>query len=49
MLNLRGSNNSFKLDGDLSKAMTIHNVNVTLSNPQDQKLIFEFGKPNDFR
>ena len=46
MLTLRDSNKSFKLDGDLLKTMTNYNFNVDHSNPQDRKLIYEFGKMN---
>ena len=48
MLYFRDSNQSFKLDGDLLKTMTNHNFNVARSNPQDQKLIYEFGKEINF-
>ena len=44
MLTFRYSNKSFNLDGDLLKTMTIYNFIVGHSNPQDQKLIYEFGK-----
>ena len=37
------SNKSFKLDEDLLEAMTIFYFNVSHSNPQDQKLEYEFG------
>ena len=38
MLNFRVSNNSFKLDGDLSRKMTNNNFNEDHSNPQDRKI-----------
>ena len=39
MLTFRGSNRSFKLDGDLLETMTTYDFNVSHSNPQDQRLI----------
>ena len=48
MLTFRDSNKSFKLDGDLLKTMTNYNFNVAHSKPQDQKLIYEFGKEMNF-
>ena len=48
MLTFRDSNRSFKLDGDLLETMTIYDFNVSNSNPQDRKLIFEFGKEKNF-
>ena len=48
MLNLRDSNNLFKLYGDLLKAITNYDFNVDHSNPQDRKLIYEFGKEMNF-
>ena len=44
MLSFRDSNKSFELDGDLSKTMTSYKFKITHSNPQDRKLIHEFGK-----
>ena len=44
MSTFRGSTKSFKLDGDLLETMTNYDFNVSNSNPQDQKLIYEFGK-----
>ena len=44
MLTFRDSNKSFNLDGDLLKTMTNYTFIVGHSNPQDQKLIYEFGK-----
>ena len=44
MLTFRDSNKSSKLDGVLLKTMTNFNFNVDHSNPQDRKLIYEFGK-----
>ena len=40
----RESINSFKLDGDLLETMTNYDFNVSLSNPKDRKLIYEFAK-----
>ena len=48
MLTFRDSNKTFKLDGDLSETLTNFDFNVDLSNPQDQKLIHEFGKEMNF-
>ena len=48
MLPFRDSVKSFKLDGDLLKTMTNRSFNVTHSNQQDQKLIYEFGKEMKF-
>ena len=48
MLTFRGTNKSFQLDGDLFKTMTNYDFNDSLSNPQDQKLIYEFGKEMNF-
>ena len=45
---LKKNNKSFQLDGDLLKTMTKYNFNVTHSNPQDQKLFYEFGKELEF-
>ena len=42
------SNKSFKLDGDLLETMTNYDFNVSRSNPEDQKLIYEFGKEMKF-
>ena len=44
MLAFGDSNKSLKLDGDLSETMTNYDFNISHSNPQDQKLIYEFGK-----
>ena len=44
MLTVRVSFESFKLDGDLLKTMTINIFNVGRSNPQDRKKIFEIAK-----
>ena len=41
---VRDSNKSFELDGDLLETMTNYDFNVSHSNPQDQKPIYEFGK-----
>ena len=48
MLTFRDSNKSFKLDGDLSETLTNYDFNVNHANPQDQKLIYEFGKEIKF-
>ena len=42
MLTFKESNGSFRLDGDLLETMTNYDLNVSHSNPQDRKLIFEF-------
>ena len=47
-LTFRDSNKSFKLDGDLLETMTNYDLNVNHANPQDQKLIYEFGKEMKF-
>ena len=44
MLTFRDSKKSFKIDGDLLETMTIYDFNVNLSNSEDQKLNYEFGK-----
>ena len=38
MVTFRDSNKSFKLDGDLLETMTNYDFNVSLPNPQHQKL-----------
>ena len=43
-LTFRDTNRSFKLDGDLSKTMTIYKLKVGHSNPQDRKIIYELEK-----
>ena len=48
LLTSRDSNKSFNLDGDLLEAMTNYDLNVTHSNLQDQKLIYEFGERKKF-
>ena len=48
MLTFRDSNKSFKLDGDLLAKMTNYDFNVNHANPQDQKLIYEFGREMKF-
>ena len=48
MLTFRDSIKSFKLDGDLLETMTNYEFNVSLSNPKDKKLIYEFGKEMNF-
>ena len=47
MLTFGDSNKSFKLDGDLFETMTNYDFNVNHANPQDQKLIYEFGKKSE--
>ena len=47
MLTFRDNNKSFKLEGDLLKTMTNYKFIVSHANPQDQKLIYEFGKEMD--
>ena len=44
MLTFRDSDRSFNLDGDLLETMTNFDFNVSQSNPQDRKLIYESGK-----
>ena len=48
MITFRGSNKSFKLDGDLLETMTNFDFNVSHSNPKDQKLIYKFGREMNF-
>ena len=48
MLNFRDTIRSSKLDGDLLKTMTNYKFNVDHSNPQDRKIICEFGKEMKF-
>ena len=48
MLTFRDSSESFKFDGDLLETMKNYDFNVNHSNPQDQKLIYEFGKEMKF-
>ena len=48
MLTFGGSNESFKIDGDLLETMTIFNFNVYHSNPKDGKLLYAFGKEMNF-
>ena len=43
-----GDNKSFPLYGDLLKTMTIYDFIVDQSNPQDRKIISEFGKKVKF-
>ena len=43
MLTSIDSIKSFKVDGDLLETMTDYDFNVSLSNPKDQTLIYEFG------
>ena len=44
MLTFGDSNTSYKLDGDLLGTMTNFDFNVSHSNPQNQKLFYEFEK-----
>ena len=48
MSTYRDSNKSFRLEEDHLKTTTIYNFNVDHSNPQDRKLIYEFGKEFKF-
>ena len=48
MLTFRDSNKSIKLDGYLLETMTNYDFNVSHSNPQDQNLIYGFGKEMKF-
>ena len=48
MLTFRDSNKSFKLNGGLLETMTNYDFNVNDANPQDQNLIYEFGKEMKF-
>ena len=48
MLYFRDNNRSVKLDGDLLKTMTNYKFNIDHSNPQDRKLIYEFGEEMKF-
>ena len=48
MLTFRDSNKSFKLHGDLMKTMTKHNIDVGHSNPEVQKITYEFGREMKF-
>ena len=48
MLIFRDSNKYFELDGDLLETMTIYDFNFSQCNPQDQKLIYKFGREMNF-
>ena len=48
MLTFKDSNKSFNLDGDLLETMTNYDFNVSHSNPQDQKLLYQFGNEMKF-
>ena len=48
MLTFRESNKTFILDGDLLETLTSYDLNVGHSNPQDQKLIYEFEEEMRF-
>ena len=47
-LTFRDTNKSFRLDEDLLKTITNYKFNVDHSNPQDQKIVHEFGKEKEF-
>ena len=44
MLTFRDSSKSLKIDVELLETMINYDFNASQSNPQDQKLIYEFGK-----
>ena len=48
MLTFRGCKKSFEIDGNLFETMTNYDFNVNHAKPQDQKLIYEFGKEMKF-
>ena len=48
MLTFRDTNKSFLLDGNLLETMRNYDFNVVQSDPQYQKLIYEFGKEMKF-
>ena len=48
MITFRGSNKSFRLEGDLLKLITNHKFNADHSSPQDKKLIYEFTKEMNY-
>ena len=48
MLTFRDSNKPFKLNGDLLETITNHDFNVNHANPQDENLIYVFGKEMKF-
>ena len=48
MLTYRDSDQSFKLVGDLLETMTNYDFNIDHSNPQDGKIIYEFGREMKF-
>ena len=47
-LTFRDSSKFFNVDGDLLKTITNHDFKVIHSKPQEQKLIYEFGKERKF-
>ena len=49
MLTFRDSNKPFKINVELLETMTNFDFNVRQSNPQDQKLIYEFGDEMIFK
>ena len=48
MLTFGDGNKSIKLDGDLLETITNYDFNVNHAKPQNQKLIYEFGKEMKF-
>ena len=48
ILTFRDSKRSFQKDGDFLETMTNYVFNVSHSNPQDRKLIYEFGEGMNF-
>ena len=48
MLTFGDSNKSFKLSGNLLGTMTNYDFNVSHSNPEDRKMIYELGKEMNF-
>ena len=48
VLTFRDIEKSFELDADLLKTMTKYKLKVDHSNPQDRKLVYEFGKEMKF-
>ena len=49
MFTFSDNNSIFILDGYLLETITNSDFNVSHSNPQDQKLIYEFGKEVNFK
>ena len=48
MITFRDGNESFKLEGDLLKLITVYKFNANHSGPQDKKLIYEFAKEKNY-